>query len=245
MSKERLHYRVTGDGPPVVFIHGAGGSGQHFASQFQAFRDIRKCYFPDLAGHGDSIAAYAAAVIEFLETLQQPAVLLGHSMGGGIAIEVALLRPELLTGLVLACTGCKLPVSEKLLAGFEADYEKALDSVARYCFSKTVDPELLRRARLEMGKAAPAIVRADFAMCNDFDRCDRLSEITMPTLVICGAKDVMTPLASSEQLRNSIANSRLEVIPEGSHMVMIEQPERFNEVLRIFLLSNGMKPAAG
>ncbi len=241
MTKEQLHHRVTGDGPPAVFMVMGGaadpGSTSRKASQFQAFRDIRRCYFLDLAGHGDSIAAYAASVIEFLETLQQPAVVLGHSMGGGIAIEIALLRPDLLSGIVLACTGCKLPVSEKLLAGLDTDYEKTLDSIIRYCFSKTVDPELRQHARLAIGNASPGIVRADFAMCNQFDRCGRLAGIRIPVLVVCGEKDVMTPIAFSEQLKDSIPNSQLEVITGGSHMAMIEQSERFNEILYSFLVA--------
>jgi pimeloyl-ACP methyl ester carboxylesterase len=157
-------------------------------------------------------------------------------MGGGVAIEVALSRPDLLHGLVLAGTGCRLPVSERILNGLENDYENTLDQVARYCLSKTVDPELFRRTRAEMGRCPPEVVRADFAACVSFNRCVAVRDIPIPTLVICGTRDVMTPLSSSEQLRDSIPNARLETIPEGSHMVMLEQPSGFNAILGRFLV---------
>ena len=231
-----MRSRATGKGPPVVFVHGAAGSGQNFAAQVQAFRDIHTCHFVDLAGHGPSIEDYAGAVAQFIESLKEPVTLVGHSMGGAIAIEVALRRASLLRGLVLAGTGCRLPVSEKLLQSFETDYEKAIASVTRYCFSKEVDPELLRRAQREIANVPPELVKSDFHHCNAFDRCARIAEIQVPTLVVCGTKDVMTPPPFSEALANAIPGAVLEWIPDGSHMAMSENPAVFNEILRRFLV---------
>ena len=88
-----------------------------------------------------------------------------------------------------------------------------------------------------MRRTAPGIVRADFRECSVFNRCGRIQEIRLPTLVICGEKDTMTPLDLSQQLAALIPNARLEIIPKGSHMVMLEQPEKFNENLRSFCWS--------
>lgn len=230
-----LFYRVTGEGLPVVFVHGAGGSGRLFGNQFQAFRGRARCYFVDLPGHGDSpasIESYAAVVIRLLEELGGPAILLGHSMGGAIALDIALTRPDLLRGLVLVGTGGRLPVSEKILLGLESDYDKTLDAIVRYCFSKNADPDLLDRARTEMRRTPADIVRGDFHFCNAFDVCDRLHEVAVPTHIICGEKDFMTPPSLSEHLHRAIPNSQLDIIPAGSHMLMLESADLFNNVFQ-------------
>jgi len=247
----KLHYRKTGGRDeaktPVVFLHGAGGSGTLFGNQFQAFRELATCYFPDLPGHGGSlhpieepsIELYAEAVIDFVNYLPAPAVLIGHSMGGAVALSVGLSNPDLIERLILAGTGCRLCVSEKILTGLETDYEATVEKILRYCFSRSVDPELFARARDEVRKVDPDIVRADFRACNVFDCCSRLTEIKIPTLIICGDNDVMTPLALSQQLQNSISGARLHVIPGGSHMLMLERPAEFNTIIRDRLLELG------
>ena len=247
----KLHYRKTGGRDeaktPVVFLHGAGGSSTLFGNQFQAFRELANCYFLDLPGHGGSlhpieepsIEMYAEEAVHFIDYLPAPAVLIGHSMGGAVALSVALSNPDLIQYLILAGTGCRLAVSDKILTGLEADYESTVEKILRYCFSRSVDPELFARARDEVRKVDPDIVRADFRACNVFDCCSRLSEIKIPTLIICGDNDVMTPLALSQQLQTSISGARLHVIPGGSHMLMLERPAEFNTIIRDRLLELG------
>src|ERR1043165_6688437 len=101
------YYRVTGSGSPVVFLHGAGGSGQLFAKQFQALRHRFRSYFLDLPGHGKSppilkpdISNYARALESWISDLKTPVTVVGHSMGGAIALELAVRRPALVERLV-------------------------------------------------------------------------------------------------------------------------------------------------
>ena len=228
------------DKASMVFIHGAGGSHRLFGYQMQAFRDLEACYFVDLPGHGSSppppsipsIATYSDAVIDFLAGLATPATLVGHSMGGAVVLQAALSRPDLVDHLVLLSTGCQLPVPETALLGLESDYSATLDKILQHSFSKTVDPDLFAKACNGIRKTDPAIVRADFQACNAFNICDRLHEVTCPTLIICGDNDRLTPLVYSEQLHTSIANSRLNVVPGGSHMLMLEEAALFNEMLK-------------
>ncbi len=244
----KLHYRKTGPDArtqsSIVFLHGAGGSSTLFGNQFQAFRELANCYFLDLPGHGGSlrpieepsIEMYAEEVNHFINYLPAPAVLVGHSMGGTVALRVALSNPDLIQYLILAGTGCRLAVSEKILTGLETEYEATVEKILRYCFSRSVDPELFARARDEVRKVDPGIVRADFRACNVFDCCNRLKEINIPALIICGDNDVMTPPAHSQQLQTSISGARLHVIPGGSHMLMLERPAEFNTIIRDRLL---------
>jgi pimeloyl-ACP methyl ester carboxylesterase len=239
----KLHYRKTGSSdrssPPLVFIHGAGGSCRLFANQYQAFRDRSVAYFLDLPGHGESlhpveqpsIDLYAEEVIHFVNYLSAPAIVVGHSMGGAVALSVALSAPDLLHTLVLAGTGCRLPVSDRILSGLDTAYDSTLDTILRYCFSRTVDADLFTHAQAEFRKADPEIVRADFRMCNAFDVCDRLHEIAIPTRIICGEKDMMTPMSFSQQLHSAIRDSRLETVSGGSHMLMLEHPDAFNRLI--------------
>jgi pimeloyl-ACP methyl ester carboxylesterase len=236
----KLFYRVTGrEGKAVVFLHGAAGSGLLFGNQFQAFRDHAVCFFLDLPGHGASrrftvngaLTMYTDSVINFIRELDVPVTLLGHSMGGAVALDVALSRPELLNGLILAGTGCRFPVGGKILNWLEAEYDHALDRIAHYCFSDSVDPDLLQTAKAQMVRTPPDVVRADFQACAAFNRCERVREIKVPALIIAGEKDKMTPPELARELAASISTARLEVISGGSHLAMLEQPDEFNEVM--------------
>jgi pimeloyl-ACP methyl ester carboxylesterase len=236
----KLFYRTTGTGGnTAVFLHCAAGSGLLFGNQFQAFRNQAQCFFVDLPGHGASprlptdstIRTYADSVVDFIRELNRPVDLLGHSMGGAIALEFALSNPELLRRLILVATGCRFPDSGEILKWLEENYDSGLDRIARNCFSDSVDANLLQTSRSQMARTDPEIVRADFLACSLFNRCDRLQEIRVPTLVICGEDDRMAPVELSRQLADSIPNARLELIPRGSHLVMLEQPERFNQLL--------------
>ncbi len=231
-------HRVTGDGPPIVFIHGAAASARLFGAQFQAFRNHARCYFINLPGHGGvpahsdlSIEGYASFLGEFLNTLNEPAALVGHSMGGAVAILTAFQNPELVRGLALTGSGCRLPVSDELLSALEYDYSRALDLVVSGSYTKHADPRLLERARAEIVQTPPDVVRADFITCSRFDGCDKASKIKTPTVIICGEQDLMTPLPLSKHLNALISGSRLIMIPGGSHMVMVEFVDTFDAIL--------------
>jgi pimeloyl-ACP methyl ester carboxylesterase len=234
-----LFYRFTGTGAKtMVFLHGAAGSGLLFGNQFQAFRKQAQCCFIDLPGHGASprvpaasIKTYTDGVVDFIRELKCPVDLLGHSMGGAVALEIALFHPELLRRLILVATGCSFPGSGEILRWLDENYDEGLERIARNCFSDSVDKSLVRTANAQMARLDPDIVRADFLACTLFNRCERLHEIRVPTLIICGEDDRMTPIELSRHLADSIPNAKLEVIPHGSHLVMLEQSDRFNQLL--------------
>ena len=83
----------------------------------------------------------------------------------------------------------------------------------------------------------PTVLYGDLMACDAFDAMDQLSKLSLPTLIVCGSDDQMTPLRHSEFLREHIAGAHLEVVPNAGHMVMLEQPDRVSSLLADFINS--------
>ena len=246
---ERLYYalhRAEGARTEVVLVHGAGGSHVHWPVALRRLPEAT-VYALDLPGHGRSegegrrsIGAYRDVVRAFLEAAGlEKAVLVGHSMGGAIALEVALRYPNRLRGLVLVGSGARLRVAPALLQGLQEDYPHAVEQLVQWLFAQGAPEPLRRAARQQLLEANPQVVYGDFLACDAFDVMQELPRVETPTLVICGTADVMTPLKYSEYLAAHIPGARLEVVPGGGHMVMLEQPEPVARAVSAFLRSVG------
>ncbi len=216
--------------PPLVLVHGAGGNALHWPV---ALRRLPDCavYALDLPGHGRStgqgrraIADYAAVVTAFADALDLPAfVLAGHSMGGAIALECALRNATRLAGLILVATGARLRVAPRILDAVANDFPAAISLLAELAHGAQVDPQIDRIFRRRLGEVAPAILHGDFLACDAFDRRADLAAVAVPTLVICGSADRMTPVQYSRFLAEKIAAAQLVIVPDVGHMVMLEK----------------------
>ena len=151
-------------------------------------------------------------------------MLAGHSMGGAIALEFALRYPARLAGLILVGTGAKLRVAPEILTGILDDYAGTTELLAQWAHSEHVDPKLLRLYTRRLREVDSQLIHDDFAACDAFDRRADVSRITLPTLILCGDADRMTPVKFSQYLHEQIAGSQLIVVPGAGHMVMLEQP---------------------
>ncbi|MGC8838661.1 MAG: alpha/beta fold hydrolase [Anaerolineae bacterium] len=242
---ERLFYalhRAEGARAEVVLIHGAGGSHVHWPAALRRLPGAT-VYALDLPGHGrsegegrQSLGAYRDAVRAFLEAAAlERAVLVGHSMGGAIALEVALRYPRRLAGLVLVGSGARLRVAPALLQALREDYPRAVENLVQWLFAEGAPEQTRRAARRQLLEANPRVVYGDFLACDAFDVMAELPQVETPTLVVCGTEDRMTPLKYSEYLAAHIPGARLEVIPGGGHMVMLEQPEPVARAVSAFL----------
>jgi pimeloyl-ACP methyl ester carboxylesterase len=218
--------------PSLVLVHGAGGDLMHWPTDLRRLPG-RRVYAVDLPGHGKSggpplsdIAAYADALHVWAEERAlPPLVLAGHSMGGAVAIEFALRHPGRLAGLVLLSTGARLRVAPRVLAGLQTDFEATVELLVRWMYGEGADPNLLRLGARRLREISPDTLHADFAACDAFDRRPDVSRIDAPALILCGDADVMTPLKSSEYLRDQIPGSQLVVIPGAGHMAALQQPQ--------------------
>ena len=223
---------------PLVLIHGAGAVGQIWQNQLLAFP---RAVAPDLPGHpaGMSLSTVpdmAAWVLDFL-TQQglERCVLGGYSVGGAVVLETALSAPDRFRGLVLIATGARLRVRQEFFDLLAGDNDAAVEEVLRWWFSPAASPRVVERARMALRMVSPAVVHDDFWAANQFDAMDRVGEIRLPTLILCGEEDRLTPVKYSEYLHGRIASSQLVVIPNAGHMVVLEQPRATNEAIAAFL----------
>lgn len=223
---------------PLVLVHGAGAVGQIWQNQLLAFPHA---VAPDLPGHPSGVSLstvpdMAAWVLDFLTVRRlPPCVLGGYSVGGAVVLEAALSAPERLRGLVLIATGARLRVRQEFFDLLAGDYEAAVEEVLRWWFSPGASPRVVERARMALRMVSPAAVHDDLWAANRFDAMDRVGGITLPTLVLCGEEDRLTPVRYAEYLHGRIAGSQLVVIPHAGHMVVLEQPRATNEAIAAFL----------
>jgi len=233
--------RGPAGGPKLVLVHGAGGSHLHWPAQLRRLSGAT-VYSLDLPGHGrsrergcETIEAYVAALVAFLDGADvDSAVIVGHSMGGAIAQKLALTRPERVLALVLVGTGARLRVAPAILEGVKDDFERVVDLITRYAWSSDADPEMKELGREALREAGPDVLLGDFLACDRFDVMDRVSEIEVPTLVIGGTRDELTPLKYSRFLAEQIANAQLTAVEGAGHMVMLERPEETVDAIREF-----------
>lgn len=243
-----LYYFVSGaenrSHPPVVLIHGAGGHHLYWPPQIRRLHHQRM-FALDLSGHGRSggighhnIQAYANEVGDFMSAIGlRAAVLAGHSMGGAIALQAAIQFPERLLGLCLIGTGARMRAAPDILQK-TADPSTFAAAVALVCdlsFALQTAKRLKELAAVRMAEARPSVLHGDFLACDAFDVREEISDISAPTLILCGAEDRMMPPKYSDYLRAHIVGSRLEIIGNAGHMVMLEQPGAVAERLARFV----------
>ena len=230
--------------PPLVLIHGAGGTHLHWPPELRRMEGV-EVFGIDLPGHGrsegqpeKSIEGYASRLTEWMDALGlNRAVLIGHSMGGGISLTLSMQAPERVAGMVLVGSGAKLRVHPQILSLTETEgsFQQAAELITTWAFSTHTGARIKELALSRMMEVPAHVMHADFQACDRFDMMDILSEIMVPTLVICGLQDQLTPAKFSRYLADQLPNATLELVEGAGHMVMLEKPEALVGPLRTFL----------
>lgn len=175
---------------------------------------------------GRDMAAYARAVVAMMDREGiERATVAGHSIGGAIALQMALDHPDRVAGLGLSCTGARLRVWPQVLEGFADGVRDTTDFwINAQCGPKTGDREriVLRRMLEQVGMDQTLM---DLRACDAFDVMDRLSEIHVRTQVFAGGNDVCTPPKYAHYLADRIAGARLSVFEDAGHTLPLEHPE--------------------
>lgn len=252
-----LHHEDTGgSGRAVVLIHGFPFSSAMWAPQLEALaKKGYRAIAPDLRGHGRSPAGdglftmdlFADDVLALLDRLSvRSAVLCGLSMGGYVALRAAEKAPDRVEALVLCDTRAEADgnpakaqrvlamkaVADKGVAAFAEDFAKKLFAPA----TLAADAPCVARVKTIM-KANPELgVRgALLALAARPDATAFLPSIEVPTLILVGEHDAVTPPALSEAMKKAISGAELHVIPGAGHLSSVEAPDAFNARLLAFL----------
>ena len=182
------------------------------------------------------MSAYVSWVKKTLDGLgiERP-VMIGHSLGAAICLSFALLYGDRCTALVPVGGGTKMPVNPLILEGLRQDPAAIIGLAAKFSVAKANRERLSALLMESLARVDPLVLYGDFLACNGLDVEATAAEIRVPTLVVCGTDDKMTPPALSEGLRDRIGGSRLALIEGAGHFVMLEEPEPFNVVLTDFL----------
>lgn len=231
---QRLYYRCVGEGPPLVLLHGYGMSGQMWQRCLPYLAQQHEVIVLDLPGHGRSgymnswqLRGIAPLLATWLRCIHLSSItLVGHSMGGAIAIHLAAYAPELIERLVLA-NAVGMPLKRKLPTLFASTLHSRLQP-GRGGYPWPLIQDIFRRPRLRMlWRAAQQISSSDFRA--------ELATLTMPTLIIWGEDDVLIPLSQGQALSAALPHARFVTVPNCGHRVPLSQPEKFSRHIMGFL----------
>jgi pimeloyl-ACP methyl ester carboxylesterase len=217
----------------LLLIPGSGAGGQNWLLQTQYFHASEGISLP---GHPDgqpfeNIPAYVEWLKDYIHQKGYKDIVLGgHSLGGGIALLYGLKYSGELKGLILIGTGARLRVhpdtiaSVKGMIGNDAAWQ-------RYVENTPLPNPQLKPARDMKIRIGPEVLLKDFLACDQFDVMDQLPNIKIPTLIMVGSEDVMTPVKYSQYLANKIRGSKLVIIQGASHSVAQEKPSEVNQAI--------------
>jgi 3-oxoadipate enol-lactonase len=258
INGSRMGYDDSGEGslPPVVFIHAFPLNRGMWRGQVDALKGKARCIAYDVRGFGESdggdglnpFEVYVDDLLALLDRLKlDKATLCGLSMGGYIALRTVERAPERVMALILCDTKSEAD-------GNEAKVKRALtvkavkrdgpavfaDTFVKSVFAEATfkdQPQLVEHAKMTIGRTSSLGIRgALLAMAGRTDTTAALSSIKVPTLILVGEHDAVTPPAASQAMADKIKGAELHVIPKAGHMSNLENPLEFNRRLAGFSL---------
>lgn len=242
--------------PALVLLHGIGGGKAQWAAQLDGLAVLGwRAVAWDMPGYGESappaevfsFAALAESLVRLLEALAiERAVLVGHSMGGMVALETTGLAPGRIAGLVLACTSAAFgkpdgawqqQFIDERVAPLDAGLGMATVAARQVPrMMAAAAPATAREQAIAIMSAVPETTyRAALAALARFDRRDVLPLIDVPTLVLAAADDAQAPAAVMEKMASRIAGAEFAVLRDCGHLANLEQPVLFTAAVLEFL----------
>ena len=258
-GRGRVSYLTEGSGPrTALLIHGSGMSARSWVNQLNGRPPALRMIAVDLPGHGESdpipaasVEDYAAIVGDVLVALEcGPVVVVGHSLGGSIAIALAARRPALVRGLVLIASCVRLPlidsVGERLVAYLPGPLRRLLffSMARRVLFAPDAAAAAIATAMRDLRACRPETLAADVRVARAMDLTEPAAALDVPTLVLTGERDRLTTPALAERLSALIRRSRLAIVDGVGHMLPLEAPERINREIAAFVESLTEPPPA-
>ena len=260
-----INFVEAGKGPPILFLHGLGGSWKDWAANLIFFHTSYRAMAIDFPGFGDSdkperdysIGWFTAIVDRFLQERKfEPAVIVGHSMGALVAINLAAQSPARVKNLVVVdavgigekADFLSYALTKKIM-GPESRFE-TIEGLLRGEFKSMVEDFIQRQKPKTAKEFFASLPKSPFtgkpflpmtpsvqmsASIIDFDLRPQLAAIRQPTLILWGAKDPVAPPQDAPLLKNRIPHAALKVLDQCGHSPMQDQPELFNQEVEKFL----------
>ena len=242
-----VHTERYGSGEKVILIHGAGANARSWYFQKEYLKNYMEVIPIDLPGHGvdvegtglNTIAEYRDYVYGAIRKMDiKNCYIVGQSMGGAITMSFALAYPHILKGIILITTGARLKMFPEILEGLKKDKESTVRTIMDCAFSQKAPAAMKENGVKELMKCKAEVIYNDFNACENFDIIDKVSEIKVPALIICGKYDLLTPPRYSEYLHKQIAGSRFVMVEDAGHMAAIEKPEEVNKAIQKLVTSS-------
>ena len=244
-----LGYDEAGGGErtPIVFLHGVGSDKSVWRPQLEHFRGDRRAIAFDYPGYGESDPApegttrddYASAILAAMSELGiRKAHVCGLSLGGVVAIALHHAWPERVASLILADTFAEHPEGRGFYErSIEASSDMRMLAEARIdiLIAQAADPAVRTDLIETMARIDPAAFRIGAEAVWLADQRDRVHDIRVPTLVLCGAEDRITPPALSTALTRMIPGAQYEQIARAGHLTNVERPDEFNTLVGAFI----------
>lgn len=230
------------DRKTLFFVHGSGGDHTNWEYQYNDLARDFNILAPDLPGHGQSEGKGEQEVIRYVEGVKklieetgvQKPMMIGHSLGAAISLTTAIHYGSLLSGIVPLGGGVKMPVNPAILDGILKDIGAIISLIVKFSITKENRERLAAPLTAGLSAAQTEVMYGDFLSCDRLDITAAIPAIKVPTLVVCGEEDKMTPPALSQFIKDHIPGARLVLIPKSGHFAMMENADAFNKAVREF-----------
>lgn len=278
-SKIVLHgrpytFRSAGSGPLIVLLHGIAGSSSTWEQLIPRLSESHRVIAPDLLGHGESakppgdysLGAYANLIRDLLEALgEERATIVGHSLGGGVAMQFAYQYPERCERIVLVSSGglgrelhpllraAALPGAKLVLPWLSAAASRAIGASVKVAgvlgLRSSADLAQTWRSFVALGQpdarrafltTVRGIIDVGGQRVSAVDKLYLTSDL--PTLIVWGERDPLIPVTHAYRTHERMSHSRLEVFPGAGHYPYLDDPERFASVLLDFMRTTQAHP---
>ncbi len=240
--------RMKTEQKAIILLHGFPFDKTMWDAQVKLFSSSYRMLPVDIRGFGQftdeestfSIELFADDLLQMMDSMDiKKAILCGLSMGGFIALKAMEQFPDRFEALILCDTQCiadTKEVREKRNEAIKDIEANGADAFKKAFLKKVFHKDILEDVRrVVFANSDHVITRGLTALAERSETCSTLADITIPTLIICGREDEVTPLAQSEAMHAAIKGSVLRVIDEAGHLSNLEQPEEFNRHMMEFL----------
>ena len=248
----KIHFWCNDDGfqakrKSLLFVHGSGGDHKNWENQYLELNKLFNIAALDLPGHGQStgkgeqsVDSYVKWIKKFIDKSEyKKPVIIGHSLGAAISLVSAIKYGSLLSGIIPVGGGVTMPVNDTILNGIRKDTRNTMALVSKFSLTKQNRDILAPILTEDLLKTDPEITYGDFLSCSKLNITNQISGIKIPTLVVCGSDDKMTPPALSKFISDHIENARLALIEKAGHFVTLENANDLNNAISEFVKSLG------